>query len=48
MALRVEGLSRKANCGAWPASDQVVLALEGTTVGGELTIAEELIGFPKP
>ena len=45
--LRVEVLFGRANCGAWPASDEVVVPSEGTTVRGELVIAEELTGFPK-
>lgn len=44
--MRVEVLFGRANCGAWLASDEAVVPLEGTTVRGEL-IAEELTGFPK-
>lgn len=44
---RTGGLVGRANCGAWPAGDGMVVVSEGTAIGGELTIAEELIGFHK-
>lgn len=45
--MKIDGLVRRANCGAWPASDKVVVASEGAAVGGELTTAEEFTGFHK-
>ena len=47
VVLEIEDLLERADCGVRPASDDASLTVEGRSIGGELVIAEELIGFHK-